>query len=56
MRLNYIANWDSNRKTTWSGTTYSLLSALREKNNVDDINMNSAHKSIIRNIFYLGLN
>ena len=50
MRLNYIANWDSNRKTTWSGTTYSLLSALREKNNVDDINMNSEFNQFLSKI------
>lgn len=50
MRLNYIANWDSNRKTSWSGTTYSLLSALREKNNVDDINMNSEFNQFLSKI------
>ncbi|MBF7123766.1 glycosyltransferase family 4 protein [Pediococcus pentosaceus] len=40
MNLNYIANWDTNRKSTWSGATYSLLSALEENNHVFDVNMN----------------
>lgn len=40
MNLNYIANWDTNRKSTWSGATYSLLSALEENNRVFDVNMN----------------
>lgn len=50
MRINYVASWDSNRKTTWSGTTYSLLSALKEKNNVDDINMNSEFNQFLSKI------
>ncbi|QOP74081.1 glycosyltransferase family 4 protein [Pediococcus acidilactici] len=40
MRLNYIANWNADRKTTWSGTTYSLLSAMKQRNHIFDIDMN----------------
>jgi glycosyltransferase involved in cell wall biosynthesis len=42
MNLNYIANWDANRRTTWSGTTYSLLLAMEESNHVFDVNMNDS--------------
>lgn len=40
LELNYIANWDKDYELTWSGTTYSLLSALQKKEKVHNINMN----------------
>lgn len=42
MNLNYIANWDADRRATWSGTTFSLLSALEENNRIFDVNMNDS--------------
>lgn len=40
MKINYLANWDDNYKLTWSGTTYSLLMALKSYNSVTNVNMN----------------
>lgn len=40
IKINYLANWDDNYKLTWSGTTYSLLMALKSYNSVTNVNMN----------------
>lgn len=42
MYINYIANWDRNRELTWSGTTYSLLTALESKSTIYNININNS--------------
>lgn len=39
MEINYIADWDRNRELTWSGTTYSLLTALESKSTIYNVNM-----------------
>lgn len=50
MELNYIANWDKNYKLTWSGTTYSLLSALQTNQSVHTININTSFNKMILKI------
>jgi len=36
MEINYICEWNNNKKLTWSGTTYSLYEALKNKFDVLD--------------------
>lgn len=50
MELNYICTWEKDKSLTWSGTTYSLYKALKNKCNVNDydITLNNIEKKIIK--------
>lgn len=50
MKIIFICQWDGNKEKTWSGTTYSLLKALRKYNDVIEIDMslNKAEIFILR--------
>lgn len=40
----YIAEWEKNKKNSWSGTTYSLLEAIRKKTEIKEIQLQTASK------------
>lgn len=50
MKINYIANWNTDRRATWSGATYSLFSALKESNYIFDINMSDSRVQFLSKI------
>ncbi|KAF0343767.1 glycosyltransferase [Pediococcus acidilactici] len=50
MKVNYIAYWDNDREATWSGTTHSLLSALKENNHTNNVNMNNGFNDLLSRI------
>lgn len=39
MKILYACEWNKNKESTWSGTTYSLLKALEKKAVVEEINL-----------------
>ena len=49
MNIVYACEWEKNRKSTWSGTSYSILSALEKRVNVHevDLTMNLFEKVIL---------
>ena len=48
--LNYVATWTKDKKNTWSGTSYSLKTALNNLYDVEDIDvtLNFFQKAIVR--------
>lgn len=39
MEIKYICSWDKIKEKTWSGTTYSLYSALKNKHKIENIDL-----------------
>ncbi|EMF0481152.1 MULTISPECIES: glycosyltransferase family 4 protein [Enterococcus] len=40
----FVANWDKNKKKTWSGTTYSLKESLEKTNQIKNIEVHQSSK------------
>ncbi|EOR24552.1 group 1 glycosyl transferase [Clostridium sartagoforme AAU1] len=39
MKIIYACEWNKNKETTWSGTTYSLLSSIKNKVRVEELDL-----------------